>query len=527
MSVAARPAQSCPTADARAVAAWLGSRLGQGAQLHADSRRLRPGDAFFAWPGAAADGRLHIDTARSKGASAIVAEAEAPAPSAAHDLYAVRDLRAHAGEIASYFYGEPSARLQLIAVTGTNGKTSCAHWLAQGLARSGRRSALIGTLGSGLLDDSGVPSLTHFGLTMPDALSLHAMFAQFLAAGARAVVMEASSIGLHQHRLSGACPAVAVLTNLSRDHLDYHGSEEAYAQAKLLLFRMQGLKAAVLNAEDALSQRALAVLPEGCRAIVYGSGRTQAMYPKAQHLIATRIGEHPEGLSLELDGDFGKAELKLPLLGRFNAMNALAVAAGWLALDVPFAQAVSQLERLQPVPGRLERVSADSADGGSLAAAVSAESTGPCVVVDYAHTPDALEKVLDALRPLAVSRAGRLWCVFGAGGERDAGKRPQMGSVASRLADLVVLTSDNPRSESPHAILNEIAGGLSRPAHLVQADRREAIRSAVAQARPQDVVLIAGKGHERWQELASARVPFDDVAEARAALKLRSGATHA
>lgn len=513
------------------VARWLARRLDARAQLRSDSRRVQPGDAFFAWLGRDEDGRAHIDSARARGAAAIVAEGRAPAPIPAEDLQLVSNLREHAGEIASCYYGQPAAQLEIVAVTGTNGKTSCSHWIAQGLARAGRRSALIGTLGSGVLDDSGASGLREFGLTMPDSLALHAMLAEFAAAGAQAVVMEASSIGLHQSRLSGARPAVAVLTNLSRDHLDYHGSEEAYAQAKLLLFRMPGLKTAVLNAHDKLSSQALAVLPTSCRAIAYGHSRAAWANSNLEHLIASKIDQHAEGLSLHLEGDFGVGEVSVPLVGEFNAINALAVAASWLAMGLSFDQALTQLSRLRPVAGRLQRVTLSEPSGGAFNPLVKdanqREAALPCAVVDYAHTPDALEKVLTALRPLTNARAGKLWCVVGAGGERDAGKRPLMGEVASRLADHVILTSDNPRSEPPQTILNAIAAGLNRPAYSIEIDRRRAIEQALRGALPEDVVLIAGKGHERWQELAHERVPFDDVAEARGVLQAIAKAHHA
>ena len=256
--------------EALDIAGWLRSRIAPQARLCADSRRVRPGDAFFAWRGHASDGRAYLSAARARGAAALVVDDESPAPAAAPDLRSVTGLRDLAGEIAASWHGEPAAQIDLIAVTGTNGKTSCSQWIAQGLARGGRRAAVIGTLGSGLLDAHGEAGLDSFGLTTPDALTLHALLAAFVAQGADSVVMEASSIGLDQSRLSGTQPAIAVFTNLSRDHLDYHGSLKAYAQAKLRLFRMPGLAAAVLNAGDALSVEARAALPVGCRVIAYG-----------------------------------------------------------------------------------------------------------------------------------------------------------------------------------------------------------------------------------------------------------------
>jgi UDP-N-acetylmuramoyl-L-alanyl-D-glutamate--2,6-diaminopimelate ligase len=351
---------------------------------------------------------------------------------------------------------------------------------------------------------------------MPDALELHARLAQFVAQGAASVVMEASSIGLDQARLSGAQPVIAVLTNLSRDHLDYHASMEAYAQAKLRLFAMTGLEAAVLNAGDALSVAARAVLPAGCRVLAYGERPLCLDAPDAEWLLAERIEEHAEGLTLTVGGDLGRARIHTPVLGRFNALNLLAVAGAWIASGVTFDEAMHRLSELKPVPGRLERIEA------SAAPATGAASSQPCVVVDYAHTPDALAQVLAALRPTAHARGGLLWCVFGAGGDRDAGKRALMGAAACAGADRIVVTSDNPRSESPEAIIAAIVSGMSRPPDRVEPDRARAIAVVLDQAAPADVVLIAGKGHEAWQEFADRRVEFSDAREARAALVRRA-----
>ena len=499
--------------EALDIAGWLRSRIAPQARLCADSRRVRPGDAFFAWRGHASDGRAYLSAARARGAAALVVDDESPAPAAAPDLRSVTGLRDLAGEIAASWHGEPAAQIDLIAVTGTNGKTSCSQWIAQGLARGGRRAAVIGTLGSGLLDAHGEAGLDSFGLTTPDALTLHALLAAFVAQGADSVVMEASSIGLDQSRLSGTQPAIAVFTNLSRDHLDYHGSLKAYAQAKLRLFRMPGLAAAVLNAGDALSVEARAALPVGCRVIAYGEAPLRLQARGVEQLLAEQITEHADGLTLTVGGDFGRARVDLPLLGRFNALNALAVAGAWLASGISFDQAIGQLAELKPVPGRLERVRASDST-----ASTSDNPQQPCVVVDYAHTPDALTQTLAALRPLARARGGSLWCVFGAGGDRDAGKRPLMGAAAEAGADHVVLTSDNPRSEDPAQIIAAIESGMAHAARWKELDRARAIRNTLLLAAPRDVVLIAGKGHERWQELAGQRIEFSDVVEARRAL---------
>lgn len=503
--------------EAHDIAGWLRSRIAPKARLCADSRQVRPGDAFFAWPGHQSDGRTYLGDARARGAAALVVDDAPPRPSAAADLRSVTGLRDLAGEIAASWHGEPAAQIELIAVTGTNGKTSCSQWIAQGLARGGRRAAVIGTLGSGLLDARGRAALESFGLTTPDALTLHSLLASFVSQGADSVVMEASSIGLDQSRLSGTQPAVAVLTNLSRDHLDYHGTFEAYAEAKLRLFRMPGLAAAVLNSGDTLYGAARAALPAGCRAIVYGEMAQRQPADGVEQLVAEQITEHAEGLTLTISGDFGRARVELPLLGRFNAFNALAVAGAWIASGASFDEAVGRLAELEPVPGRLERVSAGDDP------TIGAQDQRPCVVVDYAHTPDALTQTLAALRPVARARGGRLWCVFGAGGDRDAGKRPLMGAAAESGADHVVLTSDNPRSEDPVRIIAAIESGMVNAPRLRQSDRARAISETVSLAAPCDVVLIAGKGHERWQEIAGQSIEFSDVAQALRALSQRRG----
>jgi murE/murF fusion protein len=366
----------------------------------------------------------------------------------------------------------------------------------------GRPCGLIGTLGQGLAGQS----LQPFGLTMPDVLSLHRILAGLEREGASLVAMEATSIGLDQGRLDGVRPAVAVLTNLTRDHLDYHGSIEAYGRAKLRLFEQPGLACAVVNAADVLSVQALAAVGESCDAIAYGEPKLVLRHPRLRHLLAERIVERPEGLQIGVVGDFGRAELLLPLLGRFNAANALAVAGAWLALGCRFDDVIVALSRLKPVPGRLQQISRGDA---------------PLAVIDYAHTPDALRNTLRALRPVARARGGRLICVFGAGGGRDRGKRPMMGAIAESEADQIVLTSDNPRDESPRAILAEIAAGMSALPSRIEPDRGLAIDHVIRAAHSTDVVLIAGKGHEAWQEIGPERLPFSDAERATQALEQR------
>lgn len=516
-----------PTADATELAGWLRSMLPPGASLVADSRAVACGDAFFAYPGERADGRRFVGQALARGASALVVEPGDPA--GAHGWPVphrdVRDLKRLCGPIADAFYDAPTARLDVVAVTGTNGKTSCTQWIAQGLQALGRPSAVVGTLGAGRPD-----ALEDFGLTTPDALALQALFARFAAEGARSVAIEASSIGLHQHRLDGTRVAVAVHTNLTRDHLDYHGTMQAYAQAKALLFAWPGLRAAIVNLDDPWHAAMLADTAPGVMRIGYridapstdgapvvgaDGGIAARQLPAGEVdrvLRAVAIEPTDRGMRIALDGDWGRATVETPLLGRFNVSNLLAVAASWLAMDVAFADVVAQLGRLRPVPGRLQSV-APAAGGAPV----------PLAVVDYAHSPDALANALDALRPVARARGGLLWCVFGAGGDRDAGKRPLMGAVAQRCADRVVLTSDNPRGESAEAILDAIASGLTTPPTLRDADRARAIASVIARAAAADVVLIAGKGHEPYQEVAGVRHPFLDADHAARALAGRLG----
>jgi UDP-N-acetylmuramoyl-L-alanyl-D-glutamate--2,6-diaminopimelate ligase len=509
------------------VAGWLRTVLPAGAALSADSRSVTPGDAFFGYPGERSDGRRFVAQALERGAAALVLESdgreEASGPTTGVPVRRIAGLKRLAGPIADRYHGEPTAAQLVVAVTGTNGKTSCSQWIAQGLHAAGRRAAVVGTLGAGLLADGarGVAGeLEDTGLTTPDALALQALFARFRARGVDAVAIEASSIGLDQHRLDGTRIAVAVFTNLTRDHLDYHGTMQAYGQAKARLFGWPGLRAAVVNLDDPAHAAMLAEVAPGALRIGYrvdpDDGRVGGSPPcergagAVDRHLAARVTSTAQGMHLAVDGDWGAASLELPLLGRFNASNLLAVLGAWLALGLPFDEAVGRLRGLRPVPGRLQPVSAPD------------PARAPLAVVDYAHTPDALASALDALRPVARARGGRLWCVFGAGGDRDPGKRPLMGAVAQRGADRVVLTSDNPRGESPEAILDAIEAGLGAPAFRREADRARAIADTLAQADAIDVVLIAGKGHEPYQEVAGVRHPFVDVEHAARALARRA-----
>ncbi len=459
------------------------------ATITADSRRADGGSLFLAYPGERVDGRDFIPQAVAQGAAAVLWERDNFDWNAAWQVpnIAVQGLREQAGVIAEEFYGYPSQYLWMVGVTGTNGKTSCSHWLGQALTRLGRKTAVVGTLGNGFPG-----ALSEAVNTTPDPVLLHGMLADYLAQGATGVAMEVSSHGLAQGRVNGVHFDVAVLTNLSRDHLDYHGDMAAYADAKKQLFRWPGLGCAVLNADDEFgAQVAQELTGRRVRVLTYGLNAGDV---RGRNLVLDA-----EGLRMEVETPDGTATLVAGLLGRFNASNLLAVLAGLLASGIALADAVEALGRLEPVAGRMQRM------GGS---------GKPLVVIDYAHTPDALEKVLAALREQA---SGRLICVFGCGGNRDKGKRPLMGETASKLADMVVVTSDNPRHEDPVAIISEIVAGMAGDYHI-EADRAAAIAHAIEQAQAGDVVLLAGKGHEDYQDIGGVKLPFSDAEVARRAL---------
>ncbi|MEO1767484.1 UDP-N-acetylmuramoyl-L-alanyl-D-glutamate--2,6-diaminopimelate ligase [Thiobacter aerophilum] len=466
--------------------------------LAIDSRRVAPGDVFLAYPGERADGRQFIPQAITAGAVAVLWEPEGfawdPAWRVPH--LPVAGLRYKAGFIAAEVHGHPSRKLWMVGITGTNGKTSCSHWIAQAATTCGRPTAIIGTLGNGLPG-----ALTPASHTTPDPVSLQKLLKTFVEQGIAGVAMEVSSHALDQGRVNGVAFQAAVLTNLSRDHLDYHGTMERYARAKSLLFKWPGLRVAVLNLDDAFGRE----LAQSCRRTgtpVLGYG-FEAGEVRASHLEVS-----PRGLAFDVVTPWGEAHVASPILGRFNASNLLAVLATLGASGFPLLDIVGALARLTPVPGRMQKI----------------ELPGrPLVVVDYAHTPDALEKVLSTLREvIAESKSAtvdaRLICVFGCGGQRDRGKRPMMGEVASRLSDSVVVTSDNPRNEDPMVIIEDIVAGMGPNYHVVE-DRAAAIDFAIRQARPGDVVLIAGKGHETYQEIRGQRLPFSDVDVARRALE--------
>jgi len=460
-----------------------------------DSRRVRSGDLFIALPGSRAQGHAFIDAAIAAGAAAVVFDDRTQLIGGyGVPVVAVNDLPHKAGVIAERFYGHPSRELLMIGVTGTNGKTSCSHFIAQALNGHPKPSAVIGTLGNGLVGQ--LDAATH---TTPDALTLHAMLRGFADQGVGQVAMEVSSHGLEQGRVSGVSFDVAVFTNLTRDHLDYHGDMESYGRAKGRLFFMPGLSHAAINGDDTFGQVLLEQLPATVKPVVYTLGQAvfEQTVVRGQLLKISR-----EGLELEVETPWGNGTFTSPLLGRFNASNLLAVLATLLVAGMPFSAALRRLETLRTVPGRVERF-------GSAGQ--------PLVVVDYAHTPDALEQVLLTLRDHC---EGELWCVFGCGGDRDKGKRPLMGAIAARLADHVVVTDDNPRHEDGQHIVEEILAGMRTPqlARVMRA-RDAAIAHAIKQAGSNDVVLIAGKGHEDYQQVGDKKFPFSDREQVEAVLR--------
>jgi len=469
----------------------------QVAGLVLDSRQVRPGDAFVAIAGFGAHGLGFVEQARAAGASAILFEppapAELPAPA---DAIAVPGLRARMGAMADKFHGHPSRAMTMVGVTGTNGKTSTVQLLAQAWQLLGTRSGSIGTLGVGLYGEV-VPT----GFTTPLVLQMHEVLAQLRDAGAQAVAMEVSSHALDQGRVDAVYFDVAVFTNLTRDHLDYHGDMAGYGAAKARLFRRDGLKATVINLDDGFGRDLIATLAADVRPIGLSSTGQPGAGVRAENLALDGQGI---GFDLWVDGE--SHPLRSPLLGRFNVDNLLAVAGALHALGQPAATIADVLGQLQPIRGRMNRL------GGQ---------GEPTVVIDYAHTPDALEQ---ALRSLHGHLDGRLLCVFGCGGERDTGKRPQMAAIAEQLADAVFVTDDNPRGEDGDAIVAHIMAGFAEPSRVnVQRDRARAIGAAVAQAGPGDIVLVAGKGHEPYQEIAGIKHPFDDTEVASRALAARRG----
>ena len=502
--------------EPQAAADWLRQRVR--GQLQIDSRAVQAGDGFMAWPGAAVDGRRFIAAALAQGARACLLEREGAeafaagwvdAPGAAAAVAGYEGLKGAAALVADAYYGQPSQALALVAVTGTNGKTSCAWWLAHALSNQELPSplpcGLIGTLGIGALDRL-VPS----GMTTPDPVRLHAALRSMVDGGVRACAIEASSIGVAEQRLDGARIRVAVFTNFTQDHLDYHGSMDAYWRAKAALFAWPGLQAAVVNVDDPKG-RELAASPALQALDLWTVSAQGDARLAARELRLEAAGQSFDVVERAHPGAAPQVQrLHTPHIGGYNVSNLLCVIGAMRALGVPLTDAVRACAGVPPVPGRLQTVAVDGQ---------------PLAVIDYAHTPDAVQKALAALRPLAQRRGGRLWCVLGCGGNRDASKRPLMAAAAARGADRVVLTSDNPRDEDPLAILADMQRGLPAPRQgqrvTVEPVRTQAVDDALCQADAADVVLIAGKGHEDYQEIRGERLTYSDLQQARAALERR------
>ena len=481
------------------------------AKVSVDSRQIQAGDIFFAYPvghgKVLRDGRPFIEAALESGAAAVVFD---PADSGAQYLdhpqcIAIDQLAAIAGDLCAKWYDYPSRQLKIVGVTGTNGKTSITQWLAQALDEPNHRTAVLGTLGTGFPD-----ALVQTGYTTPDAPKLQTQLKELLEAGAKQVAMEVSSHALDQDRIAGTQFNCAVFTNLTQDHLDYHGTMADYAQAKAKLFQQAGLEHAVINVDDAFGRELAAKLlakgdiqvwaytlrQEVLKGFEKFGDRLQRIYAKDS--VLNGLGYD----SLFTHEGVGANTLHIPLLGDFNLSNALAVWTVLLTQGYTCDEASKRVSQLRPVIGRMELIQVGKHQ----------KSDGVLTIVDYAHTPDALEKTLQALRPIAEKRGGKIWCVFGCGGDRDIGKRPQMGAVAQKHADQIIITSDNPRTEDPQAIIQMIRSGIGPEAANVQTivDRAAAIMAAVRNASGCDIVLVAGKGHETSQEIKGKKFDFSD-----------------
>ena len=476
-------------------AGWLRARVT--GNLSVDSRTIGAGDGFIAWPGAATDGRRYVHDVLAADAKACLVEALDVDTFGFFDarVAAYSGLKAATAPIAASYFNAPSKQLQVIAVTGTNGKTSTAWWLAQALGRLGLKCGVVGTLGAGAPD-----ALVPNGLTTPNPVLLQQQLRYFVDQGFVACALEASSIGLAEQRLDATQIGGAMFTNFTQDHLDYHGSMQSYWAAKEALFAWPGLQAAVINVDDAKG----AALAAGLKSpldiwtvSVRGPARLQA------HAIRQGM----QTLAFEVVEGAERCPVIMSTVGLYNVSNLLGVVAAMRALGISLQDAAAAASDLPSVPGRLETL---------------AMAGQPLVAIDYAHTPDALEKVLLALRSVAQSRGGRLWCIFGCGGDRDATKRPLMAAAAQKNADQVMVTSDNPRSENPALIISQILLGLTHDDSVhVQADRALAIVQTLALAQPCDVVLLAGKGHEAYQDIGGIKRPFSDLLHAQAALDAR------
>lgn len=480
-------------ADICLIVNWIKEHAPEGARLTLDSRNVRPGDVFFAVKGTHTDGRDFIEKACTLGASCIVAE-EGRALSAPIPVLAVKDLYCKLGPTADAFYGHPSSAMKGFAVTGTNGKTTTSNWIAGLLNRMGIKAACIGTLGC-TLQGKPLPSVS---MTTPDPLTLQALFAELRDKGCKAFAMEASSIGLEQGRIDGTAIETAVFTNLTRDHLDYHKTMEAYLQAKEILFRWPTLENAVVNVNGNHAEAILKTAEEAGKSIL----KVGVANGSSLDFAADNIKFGRSGLHFDVKFKDRTYPVHAKFLGLFNVENFLCALGALLAAGFEPEQLLRAAQDLQAPAGRMQTASVEGA---------------PLVVVDYSHTPDAIVKAIEALRGPAEARGGKIWILVGAGGDRDHGKRPLMGKAAC-LADHVVLTSDNPRSEEPSEILKQVKSGVDKPCKVIE-DRAEAIRYAVQNAAHDDIILIAGKGHEDYQEIKGVKHHFSDIEEAQKALQ--------
>ena len=488
------------------VMAALGTYAQQQKHLSSDSRKIQSGDAFIAYPfdplasdSDKHDGRSYVDVAVQKGAGAVLWHEGKPMPTLAIPARAVSQLNVLAGHMAHVYYGKPSEAMRMIAITGTNGKTSSAQWLAQILAKHDLPCGIMGTLGVGFPD-----AMQETGFTTPQAIEVHRYLADMRAQGAQAMAMEVSSHALEQGRVNGVAYEVALFTNLSRDHLDYHGDMASYEAAKARLFTWNTLKNAVINTDDEVGLR-YAQTAEQCGVTVIGYGVNPQPNGVKHYLQASNIDQSGAMTQFVLNVDGSSYTVTSRLVGEFNVMNMLGVLGVCMALGLNVADCAADCADIAPAPGRMQRFGGDGE---------------PLVVVDFAHTPDALEKTLAALAPIARQRGGQLTCVFGCGGDRDPGKRPQMGAIAQQLADRVVVTSDNPRTENPEQIVRDILAGMQQNEQLrAEVHRPTAIDQTVAAADAADVILIAGKGHEPYQDIQGVKHPYSDLVQAEQALQ--------
>ncbi|MCL1886327.1 MAG: UDP-N-acetylmuramoyl-L-alanyl-D-glutamate--2,6-diaminopimelate ligase [Betaproteobacteria bacterium] len=490
-------------AQTKVISTWLSQTCFAG-DLFSDSRDIAQSgkDAvFFAYQDGSTDGRNYIPHAIENGAKAVIYEAAGFDWKEEWNVphLSVKGLRELAGPVADAYYNHPSSSMFVVAVTGTNGKTSCTQWIGSALSRFGKKTAVIGTLGIVIFEqgEAGIPEIT--GYTTPDQIQLQRRLAMLRQSGVSCIAIEASSIGIEEGRLNGLSIDVVLYTNFTRDHLDYHRDMASYEAAKRKLFDWPGLKCAVMNLDDAKGREWASSLDGKLELLGYTiKGENAENMPV---LSATEIQSYMNKTAFLVESPYGKSRVRTQLVGKFNVSNVLGVLGVLLMQGIEWKAAVSVLSELQPPPGRMQSL------GGQDA---------PLIVIDYAHTPDALEKGLEALRMVADDRKGELWCVFGCGGDRDKGKRKDMGCSAE-MADHIIVTSDNPRSEEPLKIIRDILSGMTKPVLTIE-DRASAILQAVKHASANDVIFLAGKGHETYQEVMGIKQPFVDADHAALAL---------